>query len=69
MAATLRDARTAQAIQLMMEYDPQPAFHSGSPATADRALVQQVRATRQHIQSIRRTIAQRFAQRISPVAE
>ena len=69
MAAILRDARTAQEIQLMMEYDPQPPFHSGSPTTADLALVQQVRTTRQHIQSIRRTIAQRFAQRINPVTE
>jgi len=69
MAATLRDARTAQEIQLLMEYDPQPPFHSGSPATADLALVQQVRTMRQHIQSIRRAIAQRFAQRICPVAE
>jgi cyclohexyl-isocyanide hydratase len=62
VAAMLRDARTAQEIQLMMEYDPQPPFHNGSPATADPSLVQQVRAARQHIQSSRLAIAQRVAQ-------
>ena len=30
LAAELTDARTAEAIQLMVEYDPQPPFDSGS---------------------------------------
>lgn len=69
VAAMLRGARTAQEIQLMMEYDPQPPFHSGSPAMADPALVQQVSASRQHMQASRRTIARRIAQRINTVVE
>jgi hypothetical protein len=31
----------AKLIQLMMEYDPQPPFHAGTPETAGAALVQQ----------------------------
>jgi len=69
VAAMLRDERTAQEIQLMMEYNPQPPFHSGSPATADPSVVQHVRTARQHIQASRRTIAQRIAQQINIVAE
>jgi len=62
LAALLRDEYTAQEIQLMMEYNPQPPFDSGSPDSADPALVQQVREAREHIQTSRRTIAQRIAQ-------
>jgi cyclohexyl-isocyanide hydratase len=69
VAAVLRSERTAQEIQLMMEYNPQPPFQSGSPTTADPSLVQHVRATRQHIQASRRAIAQRIAQQIKSTAE
>lgn len=34
LLAQLRDAETAQAGQLMMEYDPKPPFDAGSPARA-----------------------------------
>lgn len=69
VAAALRDERTAQEIQLMMEYNPQPPFHGGSPTTAEPSLVQHVRSTRQHIQSSRRIIAERVAQRLNQNAE
>jgi transcriptional regulator GlxA family with amidase domain len=36
MVARLRDATYAQAVQLQAEYDPQPPFTAGSPATAPR---------------------------------
>jgi hypothetical protein len=31
-------AATAQAVQLMIEYDPQPPFDAGSPAKAPQAV-------------------------------
>lgn len=46
LAARLGGDRTAQAIQLAIEYDPQPPFRSGSPGTAPRALVEHQLATR-----------------------
>ena len=33
----------AEAIQLQLEYDPQPPFHAGHPRTADPALVEKAR--------------------------
>jgi cyclohexyl-isocyanide hydratase len=44
VAAELLGPERAQAIQLQMEYDPQPPFTSGSPARADSAVVESVRA-------------------------
>ncbi len=43
LAALLRDERTAQQIQLQLEYSPAPPFQSGSPATAPHAVVEAVR--------------------------
>lgn len=40
LAAKLWDEATAQAIQLNMEYAPEPPFASGSPETAPEAVVQ-----------------------------
>jgi transcriptional regulator GlxA family with amidase domain len=42
----LADATVAQAVQLSIEYDPQPPFTSGSPATAPPEIVELVRAIR-----------------------
>lgn len=39
LAALLTDERVAQAIQLSVEYDPQPPFDAGSPATAPADVV------------------------------
>jgi putative intracellular protease/amidase len=44
LAAEIAGEELAQAIQLGIEYDPQPPFHSGSPATASPAVVELVRA-------------------------
>lgn len=65
LAALLRGRRAAEEIQLMMEYNPQPPFHSGSPGSANPALVEQVRATRQTVQARRRAIAEQIAQSIN----
>ena len=69
VAALLRDEHTAQEIQLMLEYNPQPPFQSGSPDTADPALVQQVRAARQQVQAARRVIAERVERRLNTPQE
>lgn len=44
LAAEIAGERTAMAIQLAIEYDPQPPFHSGSPHTAPAEVVEAVRA-------------------------
>jgi transcriptional regulator GlxA family with amidase domain len=38
LAARLTDQLTAEAIQLVLEYDPEPPFHTGSPARASQAV-------------------------------
>ncbi|MDQ6780696.1 MAG: DJ-1/PfpI family protein [Candidatus Eremiobacteraeota bacterium] len=37
LAARLSDESTARQIQLMIEYDPQPPFNSGSPQSAEKS--------------------------------
>ena len=59
VAAEIAGEDAAREIQLMMEYDPAPPFDSGSPKSADRALVERVRATRGVIQERRTEAAKR----------
>ena len=40
LLAKLRGDEAAKLTQLMMEYDPEPPFRSGSPRTADPAIVE-----------------------------
>jgi putative intracellular protease/amidase len=49
LAATIADERTAKAIQLLIEYDPQPPFTCGSVATAPPEIVAPLRALRPFI--------------------
>jgi putative intracellular protease/amidase len=44
LAALIADEQTAMAIQLAIEYDPQPPFDSGSPARAPAEVLARVRA-------------------------
>lgn len=44
LASKLKDDEYAKGIQLMMEYDPQPPFQSGSPQTAAPETVQLLQA-------------------------
>jgi putative intracellular protease/amidase len=44
LAATIAGDEVAQAIQLGIEYDPQPPFDAGSPAKAPAAIVEGLRA-------------------------
>ena len=43
LAARIAGVEVGQAIQLGLEYDPQPPFNTGSPATAPTALVDMLR--------------------------
>ncbi len=49
LAAEIADERTAKAIQLLIEYDPQPPFDTGSVAKAPEDLVTSIRALRDFI--------------------
>jgi hypothetical protein len=44
LAAKLAGDEVAQAIQLGIEYDPQPPFDAGSPRTAPAPVVEALRA-------------------------
>jgi cyclohexyl-isocyanide hydratase len=44
LAAELSSEAVAKAIQLALEYDPEPPFHCGNPASADPEIVATVRA-------------------------
>jgi hypothetical protein len=43
LAAHIAGEKLAQGIQLGIEYDPQPPFHSGSTATATPEVIEFVR--------------------------
>ncbi len=64
VAAELCGEQTAQELQLMLEYEPQPPFAAGSPCTAPTDLVARVRDARQDIQDQRHAIVQRAAARL-----
>jgi cyclohexyl-isocyanide hydratase len=59
IAAELFGEAIAQAIQLGIEYNPQPPFQSGSPKTAPADITAKVTADSQTLQETRRQIVQR----------
>ncbi|SAI59844.1 AraC family transcriptional regulator [Bordetella ansorpii] len=59
--AALRGEPAAQALQLMLEYDPAPPFQSGHPRVADPALVEQVRQKADAMIRQRREVSARVA--------
>ena len=61
VAALLHGDAVAQAIQLGMEYDPQPPFDCGSPQVADAALVARVRQRMAPITEARMAAARRLS--------
>lgn len=63
LAALIHGDPVAQEIQLMMEYDPQPPFDSGSPETAARAVVEDIRSARRVVQEDRRRKIEQVASR------
>ncbi|NNV56563.1 DJ-1/PfpI family protein [Limnovirga soli] len=60
IAAKLFGGDTAKEIQLMMEYNPAPPFNSGSPATADAAMVQKAITDRAAIQNERAALIKKL---------
>jgi cyclohexyl-isocyanide hydratase len=64
IAAHVAGTDAANEIQLMMEYDPAPPSASGSPAVAEPALVERVRAQRSGFQAERRALAEAAAKRL-----
>jgi cyclohexyl-isocyanide hydratase len=64
LAAELRGDDAARAIQLYMEYAPEPPFDSGTPATAPREIVREARKAVQAITSRREETARRIAARL-----
>ena len=64
VAAILSDTATAQAIQLMIEYDPDPPFHVGSPDRAPADLVISVKAMMAPMLAERRAPCERAAARL-----
>jgi cyclohexyl-isocyanide hydratase len=67
--AALRGEEVARTVQLMMEYDPAPPFHSGHPRVATTALVEQVRALAAPMLERRRAVCARVAQRLTGMRE
>lgn len=61
IAAHLYGEEVAQTIQLMIEYDPQPLFSSGSPKSADPALTASVSASLDSLYERRRKQIERIA--------
>jgi putative intracellular protease/amidase len=49
LAATIADDQTGKAIQLLIEYDPQPPFDAGSVHKAPAEIVESIRALRSFI--------------------
>ncbi len=49
LSARIAGTPAAQAIQLMIEYDPQPPFSAGSPSTAPPDLVARLRQGSRHL--------------------
>ena len=55
LVAYVADDRVAQAIQLSVEYDPQPPFSAGNPATAPADVVALLRALAKEQENVPRT--------------
>jgi cyclohexyl-isocyanide hydratase len=61
IAALLRGKEVAEKIQLEIEYAPNPHFHSGTPATASKSIVDAFYRQYGHNRADRKTEAERFA--------
>ena len=56
MAAKAFGEEVAKEVQLLMEYNPEPPFDSGSPKKADKAIVDRIVRSRQEIQKQRESL-------------
>jgi cyclohexyl-isocyanide hydratase len=64
VAAQLRGDEAAQAIQLYMQYAPEPPFNSGTPETAPAAILEGARTAVKAITEQREVTARRVAARL-----
>jgi transcriptional regulator GlxA family with amidase domain len=64
IAAELAGAEVAQAIQLTLEYAPQPPFDAGRPETAPPAVLAEVRRRNAVVMPVRRAEAEAAAKRL-----
>ena len=64
VASILRGERTAEEIQLSLEYAPEPPFDSGSPETAPPEVLDAARAALRDVTAARLEIARRVAERL-----
>lgn len=64
LAALLRGDRAAQQIQLSIEYAPDPPFHSGTPKTAPREVLEAATQEVRSITEARRATAIRVGHRL-----
>ena len=64
VAAELRGDEAAQAIQLYMQYAPEPPFNSGTPATAPAAILEAARSSVRAITAQREATARRASARL-----
>jgi cyclohexyl-isocyanide hydratase len=67
LAAILDGEAIAREIQLQIEYDPDPPFRSGSPATAEAETVARLRARGAELYERRAETARRVGQRLRAV--
>jgi cyclohexyl-isocyanide hydratase len=67
VVAELRDAETAQAIQLQIEYAPAPPFDAGSPETAPPAILARVSERNAAMAAARRGAVESAAARLAAV--
>ena len=68
VAAKLRGDEAAQAIQLYMQYAPEPPFNSGTPETAPAAILEGARRAVKAITEQREITARRVAERLGITA-
>jgi cyclohexyl-isocyanide hydratase len=64
VAATLRGDDVAQGIQLYLQYEPEPPFHSGTPESAPARIVEATRASMRDVLEARVEIAKRAAAKL-----
>jgi cyclohexyl-isocyanide hydratase len=69
MAALLRGDKTAQEIQLNIEYAPEPPFHSGTPETARPEILKAVLTKGREMKEARTATARRIAVRLGAAGE
>jgi cyclohexyl-isocyanide hydratase len=65
LVSLLCGQEAAEAIQLQIEYDPQPPFNCGSPSTAPKALVQRLTEASKATVEARRATVQRLSKMLA----